>query len=77
MGGEGWDLGILTCNRKLASNAKLAVAIRGDVLYDRLITGSCIADTDSEDSLKKSISTTKKGNSIDDNLIRYFVKPPA
>ncbi|MEI6176741.1 MAG: hypothetical protein WCS43_07610 [Verrucomicrobiota bacterium] len=60
----------------LPANTKLAVAVRGDILYDRFITGSCIVDSDSEESLKKSISTTKKGSSVDEDLMRYFVTSP-
>jgi hypothetical protein len=66
----------------LPADVELAVAIRGEILYDRLITGRCMAifDSDSapsEDSLKNSIQKTKKGNSLDDELVRYFVTPPA
>lgn len=65
----------------LPADAELAVAVRGDVLYDRLITGRYVANSDSEstlseENLKKSIGKTKKGNSIDDDLMRYFVTPP-
>ncbi len=64
----------------LPADAELAVALRGDVLYDRLITGRRLEGIESdspefEEKLKKSIERTKMGNSIDDEMIRYFADP--
>lgn len=64
----------------LPADAELAVALRGDILYDRLITGHRLEVIESdapgfEEKLKKSIERTKMGNSIDDEMIRYFADP--
>lgn len=64
----------------LPVNAELAVALRGDILYDRLITGHRLVGVESdspefEAKLKKSMEGTKKSSALDDELIRYFVDP--
>ena len=64
----------------LANNANLAVAVRGSLLYDRMITGRHMADilpdsSDLENRLRKSIQQTKTGGSFEDELIPYFANP--
>ncbi len=61
----------------LPAGAELAVAIRGDVLYDRLISGRRLEIVepdapDFEEKMKKSIERTKKGGALSDELIQYF-----
>lgn len=61
----------------LPADAELAVAIRGDVLYDRLISGRLLVGVDSdapdfEERMKSSIKRTKKGGALSDELIQYF-----
>jgi len=61
----------------LPNHAELAVAVRGTLLYDRLIIGRHMTDLepdspDVETRLRKSIQQTKTGGSFEDELIRYF-----
>lgn len=64
----------------LPESADLAVALRGSVLYDRLITGKPAAapdpqSADFESVSKSSIRSTKKGGAFNQELMRYFVDP--
>ncbi len=64
----------------LANNANLAVAVRGSLVYDRLITGRHMADIhadspDLETRLRESIQQTKTGGPFEDQLIPYFANP--
>lgn len=65
---------------ELPADAELAVALRGDILYDRLITGRRLEEVGSDspefdEKLKKSMAGTKKSSALDDELIRYFADP--
>ena len=61
----------------LPEDAKLAVAVRGAVLYDRMIVGTPIKDIslddeDLEEVLKEAIRATDTDSTLDDQLIPYF-----
>ena len=68
-------------NLELPADTELAVAIKGVLLYDRMISGSLMADfdagsPDAEELLESSIHETRTDSSVDDRLIRYFASGP-